>query len=649
MLFYSFTDPNQNLSLCCMNTLLRTGVYGLLFFLLGCKLDDLPAKKSQKICQKPAATIVATVDPADFRKYTFSLSGVTGDVEKVVWTINNGPPQTTAANQSVPNTFAQQGTYPVSVSLQNACNNNTTVQINLPVAPGKPVVVTGQPTGVGTASAAVQLTVTSLNGNPSLSDHGFVYAEAPNTTPTLETGTNRFFQGTPALNSPVSMTLTGLRPGVTYYYRAFVRVSAGAAPEYGNILQFTTTQPTLTTWSRLYGGSGGDQGNSLVALPGGGAMFVGNSNSNFSGDFQNATRGLTDAWVGRVDGSGALTSQWSYGGNGEDNLRSIQATRDGGFILAGTTNSTGSGFPTRGGFDVWVVKINSSGAVQWSRVYGGSREEYAFSVQPTDDGGYIFTGRTSSTDGDLAGQGQRGDFDAWVVKLTSDGTIAWQKVLGGSGYDGAGSVVVTSDGYALAGQSASTNGDLTGQARPGGSDMWVVKLNTAGGIVWQRLLGDSGDDSANSIQQFFDGGFIVAGTVNLPTGLTDGRVYRLSSGGIPVGNPSTFGGLGREELQHVEVFNDGTLLLTGFTDSNTIPGYKGATDAWVVKLKADFSLDWQRAYGGTGIDQGYGIRPTTDGGYILGGISNSNNGDVSGQNKGGNDVFVLKMTTTGTY
>ena len=140
----------------------------------------------------------------------------------------------------------------------------------------------------------------------------------------------------------------------------------------------------------------------------------------------------------------------------------------------------------------------------------------------------------------------------------------------------------------------------------------------------------------------------MAGNVGTLSVASDGRVYRLGAGGNPIGNGSTFGGTGKDEIAHVEVFNDGTLLLTGNTESTNIPGYKGAADAWVIKLKADFTVDWQKAFGGSGVDQSYCIRPTTDGGYVMGGITNSNNGDVSGS-KGNNEVFLVKMNAAGNY
>lgn len=631
-----------------MKPSLRSGLFVLWLVVLACKVDDLPREKSLKTCQKPVATITATADPTDFRKYTLTLSGVTGEVTQVVWTAN-GQTQTVAVGQSLTVNFPQASSYPVTASLQNVCNNNTTVQTTVTVAPGAPVVTTGQPVGVGSASATVEMTVVSLGGNPSLSEYGIVYAQAPSTNPILGFGIAKSFPGTPTINSPVSVTITGLTPGTTYYYRAYVKNPDGTVTYASTVSQFTTTQPALNTWSRVFGGSSGDQGFFVLPLPAGGAMFVGNSNSNNSGDFQNSLRGVYDAWVGRVDGNGTLLNQWNYGGNGNDNLYTIQATRDGNYILCGTTNSTNFGLTNRGGLDAWVIKIRPDGTELWSRTYGGSGDDIAFAVQPTEDGGYIFAGRSTSSDGQLAGQGQRGNTDAWVVKINGEGVISWQKLVGGTGYDAAGNLVATSDGgCVMVGQTASSDGDMAGKTRFGGGDMWAVKVNSGGGVGWVQPLGGSGDDIATTVQQVSDGGFIVAGNFGTASASTDGRVYRLGAAGNPIGGGQSFGGPGKDEIAHIEAFNDGSFLLTGNTESTNIPGYKGAMDAWVIKLDAGYSVTWQKAFGGTGIDQGYCIRPTTDGGYVMGGITNSNNGDVSGH-KGGNDVFLIKMNTAGTY
>ncbi|MEO0074024.1 MAG: hypothetical protein ABIK43_05135 [candidate division WOR-3 bacterium] len=144
----------------------------------------------------------------------------------------------------------------------------------------------------------------------------------------------------------------------------------------------------------------------------------------------------------------------------------------------------------------------------WQRCLGGSDDDVALSIQPTPDQGYVVAGGTRSKDGDVTGQ--HGNRDCWVVKLSANGDIQWQRCLGGSDYDAAYSIQPTPDqGYVVAGGTCSRNGDVTGQH--GGVDCWVVKLSANGHIQWQRCLGGSDVDLANSIQPTPDQGYVVAG------------------------------------------------------------------------------------------------------------------------------------------
>ena len=208
------------------------------------------------------------------------------------------------------------------------------------------------------------------------------------------------------------------------------------------------------------------------------------------------------------------STQWqkSLGGTNNDQAYSIQQTTDGGYIVAGWSSSIdGDVTGNHGGNDYWVVKLNSSGTIAWQKSFGGSNDDYAYSIQQTNDGGYIVAGWSRSNDGDVTGHyGTTNYYDYWVVKLNSTGTIEWQKSLGGSDHDYAYSIWQTTDGgYIVTGRSYSNDGDVTGNH--GGDDYWVVKLNSTGTIAWQKSLGGTNNDQAYSIQQTNDGGYIVAG------------------------------------------------------------------------------------------------------------------------------------------
>lgn len=203
--------------------------------------------------------------------------------------------------------------------------------------------------------------------------------------------------------------------------------------------------------------------------------------------------------------------EWSksFGGSGYDSVISSQQTTDGGYIMAVQSDSNdGDVAGNHGGYDAWIVKLTSNGEISWSKCLGGSNADCAYSIQQTNDGGYIVAGVSNSNDGDVSGN--HGYNDYWVVKLNSNGEISWSKCLGGSGFDGTRIIQQTRDGgYCAACYSDSTDGDIT--KNHGIVDYWVAKFDNSGAISWNKCLGGSDVDCPYSVQQTSDGGYITAG------------------------------------------------------------------------------------------------------------------------------------------
>jgi hypothetical protein len=293
---------------------------------------------------------------------------------------------------------------------------------------------------------------------------------------------------------------------------------------------------------------------------------------------------------------GNLKWQKCLGGSEDDFGYAIQPTADGGYILTGFTASIDSNVSgNHGKYDVWIVKLNSSGTLKWQRCLGGSEDDIGNSIQQTNDGGYIVSGQTRSNDGNV--RGQHGEDDFWIVKLNKKGNFVWQRCLGGSDKDISYSVKQTlDDGYITVGSTASTNGDVSGKHE--GQDFWVVKLNKDGFFQWQQCLGGSGSDIASSVYQS-DNGFVV----------------------------------------------------TGYTTSNdgNVSGNHGKEDVWVTRLSKNGKLQLQYCYGGSDHDFSLASQVTTDKGTILGGYTYSNNGDVSGNHSLPNlpDYWALKIDVYG--
>jgi len=345
--------------------------------------------------------------------------------------------------------------------------------------------------------------------------------------------------------------------------------------------------------------------------------------------------------------------QKCLGGTDWDEAYSIQQTSDGGFIVAGETMSnSGNVSGNHGSYDAWVVKLNNSGDIEWQNCLGGTDDDYAYSIQQTIDSGFIVAGYTWSNDGDVSGN--HGGGDAWVVKLNSSGTILWQKCLGGTDYDMANSIQQTSDGgFIVAGRTHSNDGDVSGNHE--GGDYWVVKLNSSGTILWQKCLGGTDYDDAYSIQQTNDGGFIVAGGTDYNDdvgswfhGYHDAWVVKLTSSG-DIEWQKCLGGTDWDEGNSIQQASDGGFIVAGFTKSNDddVLGNHGGGDSWVVKLNSSGDIEWQKCLGGTNVDYAYSIQQTSDGGFIVAGGTESNNGDVSG-NHGSHDSWVVKLNSSGT-
>ncbi|OFY86604.1 MAG: hypothetical protein A3F72_09020 [Bacteroidetes bacterium RIFCSPLOWO2_12_FULL_35_15] len=350
--------------------------------------------------------------------------------------------------------------------------------------------------------------------------------------------------------------------------------------------------------------------------------------------------------------------QWkkTLGGTSIEEFASAQQTVDGGYIIAGDAfSNNGDVTGNHGGGDVWVVKLNSIGTIQWEKTYGGTLADVAYSIKQTNNGGYIVVGQSSSNNGDVTGHhGSTSSYDYWILKIDSLGVIEWEKSLGGSGYDAASSVIQTSDnGYIIAGQSSSSDGDITGHHGLN-YDAWVVKLDSMGTIEWQKSLGGTNSDSGNKLIQTIDNGFILVGmsasndgdlTSNF--GLNDLWVVKLNSIGA-ISWQKTYGGTGEDFGTDVKQTLDGGYIVGGQSNSNDgdVLGNIGGSDYWLLKLDSTGTIQWQKSYGGTGDDGIASLQLMSDGGYLIGGSADSTNGDVIGTHI--RDYWIIKSDSIGT-
>ncbi|MDR2207326.1 MAG: T9SS type A sorting domain-containing protein [Flavobacteriaceae bacterium] len=408
-----------------------------------------------------------------------------------------------------------------------------------------------------------------------------------------------------------------------------------------------TAQEPAIQWEKNWGGSGEDRANSVQQTTDGGYIAAGFTFSN-DGDVS-GNQGNADFWVVKLDANGNLDWKKALGGTAEDRANSIEQTTDGGYIVAGYTRSNNGDVSGNHGLsDFWVVKLDGSGNLEWQKTLGGTADDRANSVQETTDGGYIVAGYTNSNNGDVSGNHGQADF--WIVKLDGSGNFQWQKALGGSFIDEAYSVRQTADGgYIAAGHTVSINtGDVTGNH--GINDFWVVRLDSGGALIWQKALGGTQQDIARSIQQTADGGYIVTGhtqsnddDVSGNHGFDDFWVVKLdTSGGLEW--QKTLGGSDIDQAHSVQQTTDSGFIVLGhsFSNNGDVSGNHGSWDFWVVRLDNTGTLQWQKNLGGSDSDVTASIQQTTDGGFVAAGCSFSNNGDVS-DNNGDFDFWIVKL------
>jgi hypothetical protein len=300
--------------------------------------------------------------------------------------------------------------------------------------------------------------------------------------------------------------------------------------------------------------------------------------------------------------------------------------------------------------------------IEWQNTIGGSDDDELWAIQQTADGGYILGGASfSNISGDKT-EDCNGIWDYWIVKTDASGNIQWQNTIGGSNVDVFSSLQQTADGgYILGGYSYSNiSGDKTENSM-GQNDYWMVKTDSSGNIQWQNTIGGSQSDVLHSLQQTKDGGYILGGwsdsnisgdkTENCVAYYFDYWIIKTdSSGNIQWQN--TIGGNDFDMLYSIHQTVDGGYILGGGSNSN-ISGDKtenclGDGDYWIVKTDSSGNIEWQNTIGGNSIDQLSSVQQTADGGYILAGLSISNiSGDKTENSIGDFDYWIIKTDSSG--
>ncbi|MEO8085576.1 MAG: T9SS type A sorting domain-containing protein [Bacteroidota bacterium] len=365
-------------------------------------------------------------------------------------------------------------------------------------------------------------------------------------------------------------------------------------------------------------------------------------------------------WIACNSAQGQVpTIQWqrSLGGTDHDQGKAICNTRDGNIVVAGEASSyDGDVTCHQGNFDIWILKLDTTGVVIWQQCLGGIGDERVFSIEQTSDGGFIIGGTADANSGIVSGVHGNLD-DYWIVKTDSLGVFVWQKCYGGTDFDEVSSIHQTIDGgYIVVGSASSNNGDVIGHHGCNGclADIWLLKLDTSGNILWQQIFGGSYIDYSGSVSEALDSGFIIAGY----TASTDGDItnthgstdaWIIKTNGIGVLQwQKCYGGSLEESAYSIQATSDGSFIFVGEAKSNdgdVISAHLGG-EAWLVKIDSIGNIIWQKSLGGNGAEAAYSISKTVDGGYFIVSLTASNDGDVSGHH-GVADYWAVKTDSSG--
>ncbi|MDP5081102.1 MAG: hypothetical protein NWP87_00490 [Winogradskyella sp.] len=348
-------------------------------------------------------------------------------------------------------------------------------------------------------------------------------------------------------------------------------------------------------WQKTYGGSADERGNDIIQTQDGGYAIIGFSFSSDGDVTDNA--GLQDYWFTKLDATGNISWQKSFGYQGADSGISVIQTFDQGYLISGildVTASDGEGNTSRNsnrhaGGDYWVLKLNPSGDIEWSKYFGGNFTDTPEAIIQTEDNGFIIAGRSDSDDTDISSN--IGSYDFWILRISATGHLIWEKSFGGDQIDEARTIVSAGDGnYIIAGDTRSNNNDIASNI--GGADLWLIKISPNGNLLWEKTIGGTNFDVARAIVKTQDNGFILAGS---------------------------------SRSNDVDVSEN-----------------KGQNDAWALKVDSNGNLQWETTIGGSNIDFGYSIAELNNGSIILVGDSTSSDGDII-ENKGFSDLLIVKI------
>ncbi len=354
-------------------------------------------------------------------------------------------------------------------------------------------------------------------------------------------------------------------------------------------------------WQQTFGGYSQDMIMKIIELQDGTFLLAGYSYSGISGDKTESLRGHRDLWLVKLDQNREIQWQRTYGGNDAEDLDDIVATNDGGFLITSTSNSIASGDKTTtalGNSDIWILKLDRLGRLEWQRSYGGSGHDSSAQIEKKTNGNFLIAATSSSGISTTKSEPSRGLGDYWVFEIDPRGEIVWQRTIGGNNGEYFADLQATRDGgYLLSGDSGSEiSGDKT-VGTNGFDDLWLVKINATGDIQWQQTYGGNSTEWLSNLHPSKDGGYFVGAMSGSDAGYDksensqggrDYWMFKISEDGDKCWD-KTLGGIGDDQPMFGFEDREGNYVLAGWTDSDASGDKtqisRGGRDGWVVKIK----------------------------------------------------------------
>jgi len=389
----------------------------------------------------------------------------------------------------------------------------------------------------------------------------------------------------------------------TQYTNGIHKITAKAYDKAGNIRSVSINVNIIggiNVWQKTYGGSSDDWANYIQQAYDKGYVVVGGTRSFGTGS--------SDVYILKLNEEGEKEWEKTFGGINYEEAHIIHRTYDGGYIIAGYANG------------VYVIKLDINGQKEWEKILGESWHDNAFYIHQTSDWGYIIVGYKYSY--------EKQNGQVYLIKLDRNGNKEWEKVYGENLDNIAYSICDTSDnGYIIVGCTLLLEN---------GWDIYILKVDSKGNKIWEKSLGGIGDDEGYSILITDDGGYLIAGlTTSLGAGNYDAYFVKINPYGEKVWD-KTYGGVKIDKIYSLKKTIDGNYIAVGETNSFGA----GENDIYIIKIDKNGNKLWEKTYGGSKNDVAYSIQQTTDGGYIVAGVTNS-------FGAGDSDVYVIKMDSVG--